>query len=92
MNKILELCAQIPSGKVTTYGELARATNTRPRAVGAILSRNFDPLIPCHRVVNSDGSIGGYNRGVEKKLALLLSEGVVIKGRKVDLEACGFEF
>jgi len=47
------------------------------RAVGNILNKNYDKSIPCHRVVRSDGKIGGYNRGRENKIRLLKKEGVI---------------
>jgi O6-methylguanine-DNA--protein-cysteine methyltransferase len=47
------------------------------RAVGNILNKNYDPKIPCHRVVRSDGKTGGYNRGDKKKIELLKKEGVI---------------
>ncbi len=61
-----------------TYKEVAeRAGRPRAwRAVGNILNKNYDPAVPCHRVVGSGGRLGGYNRGPAKKLRLLLSEGV----------------
>ncbi len=57
--------AKIPKGETLSYGEVARrAGNARAaRAVGAAMSKNFDPKIPCHRVVRADGAPGGYNRG-----------------------------
>ena len=59
------IVAKIPKGKTMTYKEVAcQAGNTRAaRAVGAIMRSNYDPTIPCHRVVPSDGGVGGYNRG-----------------------------
>ena len=61
--KVWELTKRIPKGKVTTYGEIARALG-RPgpaRAVGQALKRNpHAPAVPCHRVVKSDGGLGGY--------------------------------
>lgn len=59
-----------------TYKEVARKAG-RPRAyraVGNILHANCDPEIPCHRVIRSDGKIGGYNRGVRNKARLLEGE------------------
>lgn len=78
--KVKSIVAKIPKGRVLTYKEVARlAGNPRAfRAVGNILNKNYDPLIPCHRVIRSDGEIGGYNRGNAKKLALLKEEGVVV--------------
>ncbi len=76
--KVLGVVRRIQGGKVLTYKEVARrAGNTRAcRAVGNILSRNFNPKIPCHRVIRSDGSPGGYNRGVRQKAEMLKKEGV----------------
>ncbi len=74
--KVLAAVRKIPRGKTATYREIARAAgNPRAyRAVGNILNKNFSPKIPCHRVVRSDGKIGGYNRGAKKKLMLLKKE------------------
>lgn len=74
--KVLKITSKIPRGKTLTYGEVAKLAGSPRayRAVGNILSKNFDPAIPCHRVVRSDGKIGGYNRGRKKKAALLLRE------------------
>ena len=69
----------IPWGRVLTYQEVARQAG-RPkayRAVGNILNKNRDPRVPCHRVVRSDGTIGGYAWGTKKKIALLRKEGVI---------------
>jgi len=76
-NKVLKMVAGIPKGKVLTYQEVAkRAGNLKAsRAVGNILHKNCDPLIPCHRVIRSDGEIGGYNRGNILKKELLKKEG-----------------
>lgn len=49
------------------------------RAVGNVLNKNYDPKIPCHRVIRSDGSTGGYNRGWKKKKEILERE----KGLKI---------
>lgn len=77
--KVLNIVSKIPKGKIMTYGEVAkRAGNTKAaRAVGAILKTNFDPAIPCHRVIGSDGSLTGYNRGLSKKKKLLREEGAI---------------
>lgn len=74
----------IPRGRVMSYGAVAVQAGFpgASRAVGTLMKKNFDPSIPCHRVICSDGRIGAYNRGKEKKLALLLTEGVSIVGGK----------
>ncbi len=67
----------IPEGKTMTYSEVAQALK-RPgaaRAVGTALSKNWDPQVPCHRVIRSDGGMGGYNRGIENKKKILKKEG-----------------
>ena len=86
--KCYALLKQIPEGKVTTYREMARALNSRAwRAVGSAMAKNKNLInVPCHRVVRSDGSIGQYALGADKKAALLSDEGVdVANGRVKDL-------
>ncbi len=97
--KIYQKLLEVPSGKVTTYADLAQACETRGyRAVGQILKNNpFAPEVPCHRVVRSDGGIGGFmgqraGKEVEKKIGLLREEGVEVRGMKVDLDKFGFRF
>lgn len=71
--KVLKIVQKIPKGKVLTYKEVARKAG-KPKAcrvVGNILNKNYDPKIPCHRVVKSDGDFGSYNRGKRKKISLL---------------------
>lgn len=77
--KVLEVVARIPEGKVLTYGEVAnRAGAPRAaRAVGNILNKNYNPAVPCHRVIRADGNTGGYNRGADKKILILKSEGAI---------------
>lgn len=76
---VRDVVRNIPKGSVMTYKEVAMAVG-RPRAARAvanIMAANYDLDIPCHRVIRSDGSLGGYNRGGErKKRAILISEGV----------------
>ncbi len=75
--RVLALTARIPKGKIATYGELARCLKSSPRAVGQALGRNLHPVkVPCHRVVRSDGNLGGYSGGVERKVELLRKEGI----------------
>lgn len=78
--KVRAVVSKIPKGKIMTYGEVA-AQAGRPgaaRAVGYIMSMNFDPKIPCHRVVRADGKVGDYNRGgAIRKQKLLEEEGAL---------------
>lgn len=79
-----KLCT-VPKGSITTYGDLAKALGSKgSRAVGNAMNKNKNaPRIPCHRVVRSDGSLGGYAFGIKKKIELLTKEGVTIKDGKV---------
>jgi methylated-DNA-[protein]-cysteine S-methyltransferase len=78
---VYDLVSNIPPGKVATYGQLASSLGM-PRAargIGKILNRNPRPItVPCHRVVCSDGHIGGYMHGKEQKILLLVDEGIPI--------------
>ena len=69
---------RIPAGQVMSYSEVAQAVGAprHARAVARVMASNYLPDVPCHRVIRSNGSLGGYNRGGEvKKRALLRSEG-----------------
>jgi deoxyribonuclease V len=84
------LAAQIPPGKVSTYGAIARALGdiSASRAVGQIMSADRERpfTVPCHRVIYSDGRTGWYTgmgQGAERKRELLRSEGVAIQDDKV---------
>ena len=87
-----DLISTIPQGSVTTYKDVARKLGTTGyRAVGQALRCNpFAPRVPCHRVVASDGSLGGFQgaRGgaaLQKKIALLRHEGIrIVDGKVVD--------
>jgi len=86
--KVLHLCSKIPQGKVSTYGEIAKALQTSPRAVGGALKRNEHPIIiPCHRVIKSNGSIGGYAGSnpikIREKIKLLKKEGIEFEHNKI---------
>ena len=85
--KVWALTARIPKGKVVTYADIARKLNTRAyRAVGNALNQNpYAPDVPCHRVVGASGALTGFAAGVEKKEALLRSEGVPMKNGRVIL-------
>ncbi|MCX8153302.1 MAG: MGMT family protein [Candidatus Bathyarchaeota archaeon] len=73
--KVLEATSLIPLGYVASYGAIAKAVGGSPRAVGNVMAKNpFAPVIPCHRVVNADFTLGGYGGGLETKLGLLKRE------------------
>lgn len=76
--KVYEVVKKIPKGKVLTYMEVAKKAGNEKasRAVGNILHKNYDPEIPCHRVIRSDGKLGGYNKGEVKKREILKKEGI----------------
>ncbi|MCX6799021.1 MAG: MGMT family protein [Candidatus Diapherotrites archaeon] len=93
---VWRLLRKIPRGRVTTYKRIAAALG-KPggaRAVGNACGKNpRAPQVPCHRVVKSDGSIGGYAKGAGKKISLLRSERVGIRGNRVlELKKIIFRF
>ncbi len=98
MNSFNERCysilRQVPKGKVTTYKALAEALGTKAyRAVGNAMNKNpYAPQVPCHRVINANGSLGGFAYGMKKKIQMLKSEGIKIKDSKIDLDKYGFDF
>jgi len=73
---VLAVVRNIPKGETLSYKEVAEVAGNplAARAVGSIMRTNWDPDIPCHRVIRSDGKLGGYNRGVEKKRQRLRQE------------------
>jgi methylated-DNA-[protein]-cysteine S-methyltransferase len=90
-----ELLKTVPKGKVTTYKILANALSCKAyRAVGNAMKNNPNiPKVPCHRVVNSNGELGGYLYGIDVKIELLEKEGIKIKnGKIVDFEKVLYEF
>ena len=78
--KVYEVVRKIPKGQTLTYKQVAAMAGSSQayRAVGNILTKNYNPDIPCHRVVRSDGQVGGYNRGSLNKKKLLQQEGVKV--------------
>jgi methylated-DNA-[protein]-cysteine S-methyltransferase len=102
---ILRILAEVPKGKVTTYGDLAKELSKRnskwspnaSRAVGTTMKNNpCGPQIPCHRVIKSDGSVGNF-RGGEKgakgeKIEMLRDEGVTVLNGKIDLNEYRHKF
>ena len=89
-DKVYKKLLEVPPGMVTTYGELARAVGLKngQRVIGRIMNKNPYPVIvPCHRVIKSNGKIGGYAWGEKIKINMLSKEGMKIKnGKIVDLE------
>ena len=82
--RVWRLTAQIPRGRVTTYGALAKALGQpkASRAVGNALNRNpHAPRVPCHRVVRATGQLGGYADGTAKKARILRQEGLRIDSK-----------
>ena len=76
--QVYAIVRKIPKGKTLTYKEVAMKVGKPKayRAIGNILNKNFDPMIPCHRVIRSDGKIGDYNRGGSAaKIRILKKEG-----------------
>lgn len=88
-DRVYALCKKIPKGRVSTYGEISNALKSSPRAVGQALRCNpYAPVVPCHRVVKSDGSIGGFmgeveGKEIKRKIALLKSENVIVEHGKI---------
>jgi len=75
--KVRNIVRKIPEGKTMTYKQVAERAGKpgAARAVGNIMRQNYDPEIPCHRVIRSDGKMGGYNRGgIEAKKKILQKE------------------
>ena len=84
--KVYDALCEVPKGKVTTYGELAKAVGINSsQAIGQALKKNpYAPQVPCHRVVTSDGKIGGFfghrtGKEVQRKIELLESEGIRVE-------------
>lgn len=93
---VLRKLRLVPKGKVTSYKSLARVVGApaAARAVGNAVNKNPEaPVVPCHRVVYSDGRLGGYAHGPAMKIELLASEGVMVKdGKIVDFDKIFFDF
>ncbi len=92
---VYALCKKVPKGRVTTYKSIGNALGGSGqiyRAVGVALNKNpHAPIVPCHRVVNSDGRIGGFAHGTSQKIKLLQEEGITVKeGRIVDFDKVFF--
>ena len=98
MKSFNERCYQVlkkvPRGKVTTYREIAKVLKSKAyRAVGNAMKKNpYAPRVPCHRVISSDGSIGGFASGTKKKISMLKKEGIGIEKGKIDLKKYLYKF
>lgn len=93
--KCWHLLTLIPSGKVTTYKLLAETLQSKAyQAVGNAMAKNPNPIaVPCHRVVKSNGELGGFALGTKRKIELLEQEGINIKdGQVVNLTDYLFDF
>lgn len=90
---VWDICRNIPKGRVTTYKDIAKALQTKAyRAVGNALNRNpYWPEVPCHRVICSDGKVGGFARGSNAKAKLLKDEGIIIRHGTIDLDHYGYK-
>ena len=78
--QVLHIVSHIKKGQTLSYKEVAIQSGSphASRAVGTIMRNNYDPTVPCHRVIRSDGSIGGYNRGgTLSKRKKLIAEGAL---------------
>ena len=97
-SRILDALVRIPAGRVSTYAELASSVSSprHARAAGNALKKNLlAPGVPCHRIIRSDGRVGGYSArgGVGEKIRLLRSEGIRVTGGRVEgLSAVLFRF
>ena len=95
-NKVYQICKKVPKGKVTTYKAIAKAMGSKAyRAVGSALNKNPNPLykckgkqmVPCHRIINTNGFVGQFAKGINTKIKLLASEGIeVSKDKKINLK------
>lgn len=85
-HKVYKKLLEVPEGKVTTYAELAKAVGLEngQRVIGQIMNKNpFPVIVPCHRVILSNGKIGGYAWGEKVKTKMLAKEGIKIKKGKI---------
>ena len=84
--QVYKKLTQVPQGKITTYGELSKAVGLKngQRVIGQIMKKNpYPAIIPCHRVVKSDGTVGGYAYGGDIKTNMLQKEGIKIHDGKI---------
>jgi len=91
-SRVYEVCRKVPRGKVTTYKALAKKLGSKAyRAVGSAMNKNpygiirykGKNMVPCHRVINSNGFVGQFAHGLKKKAELLRKEGIKVKDNKI---------
>jgi O-6-methylguanine DNA methyltransferase len=89
------LVKQIPAGRVSTYGAVAKALGNKSyaRAVGKYMNKNPDAdTMPCFKIVKSDGTLGGFGLGIDDKIRRLNKDGIMVKnGRIVDFQKLFFD-
>jgi len=92
-DSVYKVVKTIPKGKVSTYKAVAEALGNKAyRAVGNALNRNqYAPVVPCHRVISSNGSLGGFKSGIKNKIKLLKTEKIIIENNKIDLKKYFFK-
>jgi methylated-DNA-[protein]-cysteine S-methyltransferase len=99
--KVIKVTSLIPVGYVASYGSIAKTVGGSPRAVGRVMASNpFAPIVPCHRVVSSDFTLGGYGGGLDVKLEILKRESrgytskreIQIDNKKLELFPVEFVF
>jgi O-6-methylguanine DNA methyltransferase len=90
--RVLNIVRRIPAGRVATYGEIAAMAGHEgaARAVGNIMKGCDRPDVPCHRVIAAGGRIGGYGGNEHVKRAMLVAEGVAVRGSRVDVKNFGW--
>lgn len=91
--KAWKIVSKVPRGKVTTYKAVAEKLGSKAyRAVGNAMNKNpYAPKVPCHRVVKSNGEVGGFASGTKKKIQMLKKEGIEIKNNKINLNKYSFK-
>jgi len=94
--KVYKKLLEVPEGMITTYGDLAKSVGLKngQRVIGRIMNKNtFPVIIPCHRVIKSDGNVGGYAYEEDVKINMLSKEGIKIRdGKIIDLEKRLYKF
>ncbi|MEM2121091.1 MAG: MGMT family protein [Candidatus Woesearchaeota archaeon] len=82
--RVYAVVSKIPKGRITTYKLVAEALKTKAyRLVGNALNKNPYKNVPCHRVIKSNGFVGGYAKGTKEKIKILKKEGIIIKNKRV---------